>query len=123
MWIIVTASVVFVGLYAWKRIATRLSKEQIAAIQEALSGGAKLLDVRTREEYSADHIDGAINIPLGELPSRFKRLGKKKKTSLVVYCRSGNRSRRAVTYLREQGFQKVLDLKTINNREFVERYP
>ncbi|MBI4150441.1 iron-sulfur cluster insertion protein ErpA [Candidatus Woesearchaeota archaeon] len=57
-----------------------------------------VLDVRTREEFEEDRIDGAVNIPVDELnPLTFKELDKEKR--LLVICRSGNRSKAACKFL------------------------
>jgi len=64
-----------------------------------------LLDVREPHEYEAAKIDGSKLIPLGELPNRLGELDKKAK--YVVHCRSGGRSGKAVTLLREKGFDAV----------------
>ncbi|CUT02710.1 rhodanese-like domain-containing protein [Candidatus Chrysopegis kryptomonas] len=69
-----------------------------------------LLDVRTREEFGAEHINGALNIPVQELENRLGELGKYKNFEIVVYCRSGNRSKRASEILVKNGFKKVYNL-------------
>ncbi len=69
-----------------------------------------LLDVRTPEEFEQGHISGALNIPVQELESRIGELEKYKNSEIVVYCRSGNRSRRASEILVRNGFKKVYNL-------------
>ncbi len=68
-----------------------------------------LLDVRTRAEWkgSRGHINGAILIPLQELNTRFPELNEMKNKEIIVYCRTGNRSRVATALLREKGFNAV----------------
>lgn len=65
------------------------------------------IDVRTVEEYSADHIDGDLNVPLAELDTAAlaERFGKD--AEFVLYCRSGNRSGQAMEQLVAAGFTKV----------------
>lgn len=75
-----------------------------------VKAGAVLLDVRTPEEFSAGHVQGATNIPLDELAQRLDALKEKKNTDVVVYCHSGRRSALAVKALKEAGFSKVHDL-------------
>ncbi len=68
-----------------------------------------LLDVRTQEEYDEGHIPGAINIPneeigtaeLEELPDR--------EQMILVYCRSGRRSKEAAGKLAALGYTQVLE--------------
>lgn len=68
------------------------------------------LDVRTPDEYAEGHIDGAINIDV--LNSSFEedamaKLPKDK--TIALYCRSGNRSKRAAAILADKGY-KVVEL-------------
>jgi rhodanese-related sulfurtransferase len=74
-----------------------------------VEAGATLVDVRTPEEFASGHLPGAVNIPVDELPRRFRELGEKQKP-VVVYCRSGARSSRAEGVLEENGFQHVHNL-------------
>lgn len=69
-----------------------------------------IIDVRTREEFSSGYIKGAINIPVQELEKRLKELENHKNKSLIVYCRSGNRSRTASEILVKNGFKNVYNL-------------
>jgi phage shock protein E len=78
-------------------------------LTQALVDRAQLLDVRTRTEFSGDHLSGARNIPLGELATRMGELGGKDRP-LLVYCLSGSRSRSAVRQLEAGGFETVIDL-------------
>ena len=68
-----------------------------------------LVDVREPDEFEVDRIPGSVLIPLGQVPERLSELDKTALT--VVHCRSGMRSAKACTILREAGFQKVLNLK------------
>ena len=70
--------------------------------------GIILLDVGTEEEYKEEHLPDAINIPLSELESRIGELDKSKK--IIVYCRSGDRSRTASGTLVQQGFENVYNM-------------
>jgi len=67
-----------------------------------------VLDVREPHETKISNIGGVL-IPLGELPARMHELDATRET--VVYCRSGSRSARAVTFLLDAGFDKVWNLK------------
>ncbi len=61
-----------------------------------------LLDVRTPQEYASGAIQGSQLIPLQELGNRMDELPKKKE--IVVYCRVGNRSAHACSYLSRMGY-------------------
>ncbi len=74
-----------------------------------VEGGALLVDVRTPEEFAAGHISGAVNIPVQELDQRMKELEPKDR-SVVLYCRSGNRSGHAARMLKSAGYRSVHDL-------------
>ena len=69
-----------------------------------------LLDVREDVEYLVSNLDGE-HIPLGQLQNRMKEIEDKKKQEVIVMCRSGGRSSRAVSYLQSQGFDNVANLK------------
>lgn len=73
--------------------------------------GMSVLDVRTPAEYAAGHIEGSRNIDF--LGSDFEKEinGLDKDRDILVYCRSGKRSRAAALALRKVGFKKVLDLE------------
>lgn len=62
----------------------------------------QLVDVRTAREFRGGHLDGAKNIPLDQFARRMGELNRE--NLLVVYCRSGHRSRMALNKLRAAGF-------------------
>lgn len=74
--------------------------------------GGALIDVRTPEEFSGKHLDGAKNIPIDELSARLGEIPKDK--PVVVYCHSGGRSAAAAKMLRSAGYD-VLDIGTMKN--------
>ena len=67
-----------------------------------------ILDVREPAEAAICRIPGAVLIPLGELPGRLAELDPS--AEIVVHCRSGARSARAVALLREKGFARASNL-------------
>ncbi len=69
-----------------------------------------ILDVRTREEYAAGHIDNAVNLPHDELERRLGEIPGSKSSEIVVYCRSGKRAGIAEKILIEKGYTNVRDL-------------
>jgi adenylyltransferase/sulfurtransferase len=68
-----------------------------------------ILDVRNPEEWQICHIQGASLLPLGELPARVHELDTARE--MVVHCKSGIRSAKAVAFLLQAGFRKVKNLR------------
>ena len=68
-----------------------------------------LLDVRELREFEICRIPGSVLIPLGELPSRLSEL--EGRDDMIVHCKSGARSAKAVRLLREAGYSKARNLK------------
>ncbi|MBK5225256.1 MAG: rhodanese-like domain-containing protein, partial [Thermoleophilia bacterium] len=68
-------------------------------------------DVRTEAEYAAGRIPNARHVSLRQLPAHIGGLEKYKDRPIVVSCRTGSRSRSAVAYLAENGFEEVYNLK------------
>lgn len=74
-----------------------------------------ILDVRTKEEYDSGHIPGAICIPnetigdeeIPELPDKDQKI--------LVYCRSGNRSKQAAKKLVQLGYTNVIEFGGIHD--------
>ncbi len=68
-----------------------------------------ILDVRNPEEFQICRIPGSQLLPLPDLPNRFRELDPNQE--MIVHCKSGMRSQKAVNFLREQGFGKLKNLK------------
>lgn len=92
----------------------QVSTEEAIAIMEKESGYV-ILDVRTAEEFQEKHIPNAINIPnetigrdeIKELPD--------KDQLILVYCRSGNRSKQASEKLVKLGYTNIVEFGGINS--------
>ncbi len=69
-----------------------------------------ILDVRRPDEYAITNLGGTL-IPLDELPGRLDELEAHRNDEIVVHCRSGARSAKAVQLLREAGFDNAVNLK------------
>ena len=74
-----------------------------------------ILDVRTQEEFDAGHIPGAILIPNTEIADRAEQELPDKDQLLLVYCRSGNRSKQASQILVELGYTNIREFGGIND--------
>ena len=69
--------------------------------------GCIILDVRTREEYDQGHIPGAILIPNTEIEAKAADLLPDKGQLILVYCRSGRRSKLAAQSLADLGYTNI----------------
>lgn len=68
-----------------------------------------LIDVREPGEFKGGHIQGAKNIPLSELNRRLDEIPKDR--DLLIYCRSGMRSKTAAKVLMKNGFNRIAHLR------------
>lgn len=68
-----------------------------------------LVDVRTKAEYDEGHIEGALLLPLDQLETLAESQLKDKDATLLIYCRSGNRSAQASALLLELGYTQIYD--------------
>jgi rhodanese-related sulfurtransferase len=82
----------------------KLFSSNQAEIEAVLKNGAVILDVRTQNEYRSGSIKGAKNIPLHLIDNQIMKL-KKNKKPIVAYCRSGQRSKVAVSKLKANGLE------------------
>src|SRR5580765_644399 len=71
--------------------------------------GIKVIDVREPDEYEIAHIDGVPLVPLSTLSQRFTELDPNQQ--YYIHCKSGIRSMKALTFLREQGFKYLKNVK------------
>lgn len=74
---------------------------------QMINKGALIIDARTAQEYAQGHIKGAINIPFDVSVEQFNALEIRKDREVVLYCRSGNRSGKALKMLRAAGYSKL----------------
>lgn len=74
-----------------------------------------LLDVRTWTEYDEGHIPGAICIPNENIKTQEPEELPNKEQRIYVYCRSGNRSKRAADKLSKLGYQNIIEIGGILN--------
>ena len=76
----------------------------VAELPHPLPEGVHVLDVREQVEWDHAHIEGAVHIPLMEIPARLDELPT---GHTVVVCKVGGRSAQAVAYLAHQGLDVV----------------
>lgn len=68
-----------------------------------------LIDVREPHEYKAGHIPSAVNIPLSQLDQRAREISSK--NDILLYCRSGMRSKQAAKILKKHGISQMAHLQ------------
>lgn len=77
---------------------------------------AVILDVREQDEYDEKHIPGAVLLPVGTIDEETAAAAiPQKDTVVLVYCRSGNRSKTASTALAGLGYTQVYEFGGIND--------
>jgi phage shock protein E len=82
--------------------------------------GYVFIDVRSKEDFDAAHVAGAINITVGEISEQHTKLKDlDKKSDIVVYCAAGGRASQAKLKLEALGFENVTNGI---NKENVERH-
>jgi rhodanese-related sulfurtransferase len=69
-----------------------------------IAGGAKIIDVRTPQEYRGGHVRGSVNIPLDRIRSEIPKI-KKQGVPVILCCASGMRSGNATSILKEAGIE------------------
>lgn len=89
-------------------MSTEIGPEELQG-ELQISSAVTLIDVREPHEFSYSHLDRAINIPLGKISDRLPEILTEKK-QVVVYCKSGARSQKAVAQLRQAGMTNVRNL-------------
>lgn len=74
-----------------------------------------ILDVREQDEYDSGHIPGAVLLPVGEIAAdTAAALIPEKDAAVLVYCRSGNRSKTASSALARLGYTNIYEFGGIN---------
>ena len=93
----------------YKKITSDEAKN-IMSTQKAI-----VVDVRSLEEYNEGHIPNAISVPLETIENEAEAKLKNKDDLILVYCRSGRRSREAALRLIEKGYTNVIDFGGIQD--------
>ena len=85
----------------------KLSAEE--AYEMMASQEVVVVDVRAREEYESGHIENAVLVPNENIGSEMPEALPDKEATLLIYCRSGRRSKDAAEKLLSLGYQSVYD--------------
>ena len=95
----------------------QISGAEAKALMDSESGYI-ILDVREQYEYNEGHIPGAILIPYGEIANRAEKELSNKDQLILVYCRSGRRSKIAAEELVKLGYTNVKEFGGINDWKY-----
>lgn len=101
------------GFQAWKDSGAEYDQIEtidLKALAKAIDQEAEIgvMDVRKPSEWSAEHIDGSINIPLDFINEKMSEISKGK--TYYMHCRSGYRSTVAASILKARGFEKLINV-------------
>lgn len=80
-------------------------KDDKESILDYIKAGAKLVDVRSADEFQMGNAQNSINIPMQQIPARLNELDKNEK--IIIFCRTGNRSDMVKEFLLNHGFETV----------------
>jgi rhodanese-related sulfurtransferase len=89
-----------------KRIK-EISPEEAASL---IQSGALVIDVRDKDEFSGECIDGAVNISRGTLEMRISEAVPDKDAAIVCYCAGGNRGALATDTLVRMGYKNAVSI-------------
>lgn len=98
---------IFCGIVLTVYVVYRIYRYQTLenGLDKLIKNGAVILDVRTEKEYAMGHINGSLNISLGEIRERYVELDQNK--TYITVCSHGLRSVKVEHILKEKGFKKV----------------
>lgn len=80
----------------------------MSGLKEKIKAGAKIVDVRSYEEFNEEAYPNAINIPVDEVQARINEFGQLD-NPIIVYCASGSRSAYAAKILKSYGYKDVVN--------------
>ena len=98
------------GTAAYRRVSMQEAVDMMA--DEA---GYIILDVRTAQEFASGHIPGAMLLPNEDIGTEEIAQLPDKSQLILVYCRSGNRSKQAADKLVRLGYTNIVELGGINS--------
>lgn len=86
----------------------QVSQEEAVKLMES-ERGYRIVDVRRADEFVAGHIPGAINVPNEEIGPEAPGALPDRDQLILLYCRSGNRSKQASEKLAALGYTRVVE--------------
>lgn len=110
-WVLLLVLVVAMPAAAGSAVTNvTVGKAQTLMKERAGRADFVILDVRTPEEFAEGYIAGAVNLDVQERDFEKKLRALDRKKSYLVYCRTGNRSRRATVAMEGLGFRSIFHM-------------
>ena len=100
-----------------KNVYEQITPDEAKALMDS-EDGYIILDVRTPEEFAERHIEGAILIPDYEIGEKAESILTDKEQLILVYCRSGRRSKNAANELATLGYTNIKEFGGINDWKY-----
>ena len=91
--------------------STEINEISDAQFTEIQDSDYILVDVRTAEEYESGHIQDAVNFDFYSESFQKEILSLDKSSSIILYCRTQNRSTKTANYLKENGYKEITVLE------------
>lgn len=80
-------------------------------LKQMQKNNAIVIDVRSKQEFSENHIQGAINVPSYDFNSTITNIVNDRNKNIVLYCKSGLRSMKCAKALKKLGYKNVFELQ------------
>lgn len=109
----ITLTGCFAGSASTSAAYKQISQSEAVEMMQS-TDACKIIDVRTAQEYTEGHIPDAVNIPNESIDENVAKILPEKDETLLIYCRSGNRSKQASQKLAELGYTNVYEFGGIN---------
>lgn len=109
IWIALTLLVIVAVWLIVPALAGSGNPAQAKQAWTMIEDGALLIDVRTKQEFDAGHLEGAVNIDWQDTNALANAIGDDPERPVVVYCRSGNRSGKAKKVLDQKGYNHIFN--------------
>ncbi|MBI5686730.1 MAG: rhodanese-like domain-containing protein [Verrucomicrobia bacterium] len=113
-WMTILAVAGVLGAFVFLKQLNSVTEE---AARDHLRKGAKVIDVRTTQEYGERRLPKTINIPLDELKQRIASEAPDKETVLLLHCQAGGRSGAGTQMLKGMGYKNVFNLGSFERAE------
>ena len=119
--ILAVLAVAYFALSTGKGGYTSIPQDQAKQMMD--NGGVIVLDVREQSEFDAGHIKGAVLLPVGTInETSAAAVIPSKDSTVLVYCRSGNRSKTASDKLAKLGYSNIYEIGGINSWKYGVEY-